>query len=49
MGIEDLRFMLAVTKMDRRFIEVQVERLGLMEQWNELLEAYRATGGDSLD
>jgi hypothetical protein len=47
--IEDMRFMLAVTKMDQRFTTVQVERLGLLDQWNELLEAYRATGGENLD
>ena len=47
--IEDLRFMLAVTKLDRSFIAVQVERLGLEEQWNELLESWRATGGENLD
>lgn len=39
--IGDMRFMLAVTEMDRRFIAVQVERLGLNEQWEELLQAYR--------
>lgn len=47
--IRDLCFMLAVTPMDRRFIAANVERLGLEEQWNELLEAYRATGGEDLD
>jgi hypothetical protein len=45
--IEDMRFMLAATKIDQRFIAVQVDRLGLEEQWNELLEAYRATTGEN--
>jgi hypothetical protein len=47
--IGDMRFMLAVTEMDRRFIEVQVERLGLRGQWEELLEAYRVTYREKLD
>jgi hypothetical protein len=41
--------MLAVTEMDRHFIEVQVERLGLKDQWEELLEAYRATCRENFD
>lgn len=47
--IRDLRFMLAVTPMDQSFIAVQIERLGLQQQWDELLEAYRLTGGESLE
>lgn len=47
--IRDLRFMLAVTEMDRSFISTQVERLGLQEQWSVLLEAYRLTGGEALE
>ena len=47
--LNDLRFMLAVTELDRRFIETNVERLGLRAEWDELQEAYRAAGGDALD
>ncbi|EDY19891.1 conserved hypothetical protein [Chthoniobacter flavus Ellin428] len=47
--IGDMRFMLAVTEMDRPFIEAQVERLGLKDQWEELLEAYRATYRENFD
>jgi len=47
--INDMRFMLAVTPMDRHFIAVNVERLGLKEEWNELLEAYKAAGGELID
>lgn len=46
--IDDMRFMLAVTKLDRAFIAVHVERLGLQAQWEELLQAYRLTGGEAL-
>lgn len=46
--IRDLRFMLAVTPMDRRFIAAQIERLGLQREWEELLQAYRLTGGEPL-
>ncbi len=31
--LRDIRFMLAVTEVDRTFIERQVQRLGLQEQW----------------
>lgn len=31
----DIRFILACTDVDRRFIEVNVERLGLAPQWEE--------------
>jgi hypothetical protein len=31
----DIRFMLACTEIDRRFIEMNVERLGLAAQWEE--------------
>lgn len=33
--VRDIRFMLACTDVDRRFIEVNVERLGLGAQWAE--------------
>jgi hypothetical protein len=45
--VRDLRFMLAVTEVDRHFIARHVERLGLDEQWREVLEAYKATGGEN--
>lgn len=47
--IRDSRFMLAVTPMDREFIKAQIDRLGLQSQWDELIEAYQATGGDTLE
>ena len=47
--IRDLRFMLAVTPLDRRFVAVNIERLGLQAEWDELLEAYRLTGGEALE
>lgn len=47
--INDMRGMLAVTKVDRAFIEHHIERLGLAEQWAELLQAYRLAGGAPLD
>ena len=31
----DIRFMLAVTELDRAFLEAQIERLGLREQWEK--------------
>lgn len=43
--IRDLRFMLAVTKLDRTFVGEQIERLGLRLQWEELMEAFTQTGG----
>lgn len=43
--IHDIRYMLAVTPLDRAFLEQNIERLGLQPQWAEALEAYRATGG----
>ena len=43
--LRDLRFMLAVTKLDRPFIEGHIERLGLRSQWDELWEAFRQTDG----
>jgi len=33
--VRDIRFMLACTHVDRRFIDVNVERLGLGPQWAE--------------
>lgn len=33
--LRDIRFMLACTEVDRRFIKANVERLGLREQWAE--------------
>lgn len=47
--VRDLRFMLAVTPLDRDFIATHVERLGLREQWEEVLRAYRETGGELLE
>ena len=47
--INDMRSMLAVTKMDSRFIAVNVEGLGLKEEWKELMEAFKAVGGDAID
>ena len=44
-----MRFMLAVTPMDRHFIAVNVERLGLKEEWSELLEAFKGAGGELID
>ena len=41
--------MLAVTPLDRRFVAVNIERLGLQAEWDELLEAYRLTGGEALE
>lgn len=46
--IRDLRFMLAVTPLDTAFVELHVARLGLQEQWQEVLRAFRETGGESL-
>ena len=46
--IRDMRHMLAVTPVDRAFIDHHVARLGLQAQWEELLEAYRQTGGKPL-
>jgi len=46
--VRDLRFMLAVTPLDRDFIDSHVERLGLRVQWEEVLLAYRETGGELL-
>ena len=31
--LRDIRYMLACTEVDRRFIEMNVARLGLREQW----------------
>lgn len=47
--IRDVCFMLAVTKVDRSFIARHVERLGLQAQWEELIEAFRQTGGTALE
>ena len=43
--LRDLRFMLAVTELDRPFIKGHIECLGLRSQWDELWEAFRQTGG----
>lgn len=47
--VRDLRFMLAVTPLDRDFIAAHVERLGLKSQWEEVLLAYRETGGELIE
>ena len=33
--LRDIRFMLACTEVDRAFLDVQIARLGLREQWDE--------------
>ena len=46
--VRDLRFMLAVTALDAAFLQDHIARLGLSEQWQEVLIAYRGTGGAAL-
>lgn len=43
--IDDLCTLLAVTPLSEHFILANLDRLGLHQEWEELLEAYRARGG----
>jgi hypothetical protein len=45
--IDDLCTVLAVTPLDQRFITANLDRLGLHKEWEELLEAYHARGGQA--
>ena len=46
--VRDIRLMLAITPLEAAFLRQHIARLGLGEQWQEVLLAYRSTGAAAL-